>query len=66
MDKEQMLRMDPYMLLSIVNMKLRDEFSTLSRLCEDYGITEEEIINKLYTIGYVYNVDNNQFIVSNL
>lgn len=57
-----MLKMDSYMLLSIVNMKLRDKFHSLSYLCEDYGIKEEELINKLSTIGYVYNVDNNQFI----
>ncbi|SKA78668.1 protein of unknown function [Clostridium sp. USBA 49] len=62
MDREEMLKMDSYMLLSIVNMKLRDEFYSLSSFCENYGIKEEEIINKLSTIGYVYNVDNNQFI----
>jgi len=62
MDREEMLKMDSYMLLSIVNMKLRDEFHSLSSFCENYEIKEEEIINKLSTIGYVYNVDNNQFI----
>lgn len=63
MDREHILKMDSYMLLSIINMKLRDEFDSLYSLCDDYGVEEEEIKEKLKTIGYVYNVDNNQFIL---
>nr|WP_286207901.1 DUF4250 domain-containing protein [Clostridium caldaquaticum] len=54
--------MDVFMLLSLINMKLRDEFDSLNSLCDDYDIKEDEIKTKLRTIGYVYNVDNNQFI----
>lgn len=41
--------MDPYMLLSIVNLKLRDYYSSLDSLCEDLNIDKkilEEILNK--------------------
>ena len=34
---------DPYMLLSMVNMKLRDRFSSLDALCEDMDLNRKEI-----------------------
>ncbi|MCM8709551.1 DUF4250 domain-containing protein [Clostridium sp. SYSU_GA19001] len=62
MDRDSLQNMDVFMLLSLINMKLRDEFDSLNSLCDDYDIKEDEIKTKLRTIGYVYNVDNNQFI----
>lgn len=53
---------DNYMLLSIINMKLRDSYSSLDSLCESEDISKEEIITKLESIGYNYNKDLNQFI----
>ena len=53
---------DNYMLLSIINMKLRDSYSSLDSLCESEDISKEEIITKLKSIGYNYNKDLNQFI----
>ena len=46
---------DNYMLLSIINMKLRDSYSSLDSLCESEDISKEEIITKLESIGYNYN-----------
>ncbi|MCY6483893.1 DUF4250 domain-containing protein [Clostridium aestuarii] len=62
MDREQLLSMDPYMLLSIVNMKLRDEFSSFKNLCDYYEIKSEEIEDKLKKIDYKYNDQTKQFI----
>jgi hypothetical protein len=62
MDKEQLLIMDSHMLLSILNMKLRDEFDSLEALCEDYDIEEVEIKDKIRLIGYEYHKNINQFI----
>lgn len=62
MDAERVLSMDPYILLSMVNMKLRDFFSSLETLCEDWDIERELIEVKLETIGYIYNENTNQFI----
>ncbi|MBC2581338.1 DUF4250 domain-containing protein [Clostridium sp. DJ247] len=59
-----MLAMDPYILLSWINTKLRDEFNTLDMLCDDYEIENEDIINKLKFIDYIYNEETNQFISS--
>ncbi|MBL4936934.1 DUF4250 domain-containing protein [Clostridium sp. YIM B02515] len=65
MDKEQLLKMDSFMLLSIINMKLRDEFDSLNSLCEDYEISSLELENKLSAIGYKYNKNANQFKLMN-
>lgn len=53
---------DPYMLLSIVNMKLRDEASSLEELCKTYGKDQQELITQLAVVGYIYDEKHNQFI----
>ncbi len=50
------------MLLSIINMKLRDVYEDLESFCEDYNIEANIIIEKMARINYVYNIENNQFI----
>ena len=53
---------DPFMLLSFINMKLRDgDFSSLSELCDSLGVTESEIIAKLKDAGFDYMPEINQF-----
>lgn len=56
------MAMDKNILLSLINMKLRDEFRSLEDLCKEYDIDEFDIENKLKSIGYKYNKNNNQFI----
>lgn len=53
---------DPIMLYSVVNMKLRDFYSSLDALCEDLGVDKEEIITKLLSAGYEYDAEENQFV----
>lgn len=62
MYRDQLFKMDPYMLLSILNMKLRDEFDSLDTLCDDFDIEKQEVNSKLKVIGYKYNENINQFI----
>jgi hypothetical protein len=62
MDRDTLLNMDPYIALSIVNMKLRDEFSSLEDFSSYYNITKEEVQEKLAEIGYHYEKTNNSFI----
>lgn len=57
-----MIPKDPAMLLSFINLKLRDQYSNLSDLCEDMDIDEEEIVKKLKTIDYEYDENTNQFV----
>lgn len=61
MDKQQIESMDPMILLSMINMKLRDFYSSLDALCSDLGIEKDIIINKLSSIGYDYNEEHNAF-----
>ena len=53
--------MDPNILLSLVNTKLRDSYSSLELLCDDMDIEKHKIIEKLKTIGYAYDESQNQF-----
>ena len=57
-----MLPSDPIMLLSFVNMKLRDQYPSLDALCEDMDASKEAIIAKLLEVGYEYHQERNQFI----
>ncbi len=50
---------DPYMLLSVVNMKLRDP--SLDALCEDLEVDREELEAKLKAVGFVYDPKNKKF-----
>jgi len=61
MDRESMMNMDSNILVSIINMKLRDFYSSLQALCDDLNIEEEELKNKLKTANYKYNKEQNQF-----
>ena len=56
-----MLPNDPVMLLSVINMKLRDMYSSLDALCEDMDVSREEIEEKLKKINYEYDLQSNQF-----
>jgi len=56
-----MLPNDPIMLLSVVNMKLRDAYSSLDALSEDMDVSKEEITSKLAQVGYEYDREKNQF-----
>ena len=53
---------DINILLSIVNMKLRDEFDDLDDLCSYYDIKKEELEKRLETHDYLYSTLNKQFI----
>lgn len=52
---------DPMMLLSWVNMKLRDFYPSLEDLCSDMEIDLEGLVKKLSDAGFEYNRDLNKF-----
>lgn len=62
MDNNKLKTMDPFMLLSIVNMKLRDFYGDLDNYCDDIGIDKELLKERLLTIGYKYEKETNSFI----
>ena len=53
---------DPIMLLSFVNMKLRDEFSNLDDLCQSLSLDKIKLEEILKGIDYIYDRDSNQFV----
>ena len=53
---------DPMMLMSFINMKLRDFYPTLDALCDDMNVEKEEIVNTLKTIDYEYDENRHQFV----
>lgn len=57
-----MIPKDPVMLLSFINLKLRDYYSDLEALCEDLDVAQGEITEKLADIDYHYDREKNQFI----
>ena len=52
---------DPIMLMSWVNMKLRDFYPSLETMCEDLGIPLDELVEKLSAAGFEYNAQLNKF-----
>jgi hypothetical protein len=53
--------MDVNMLLSIINMKLRDEFETLDELARFYEIDPNALEQRLKEAGFEYQKSLNQF-----
>ena len=52
---------DPEILLSVVNTKLRDEYSSFDDLCDSLDIGKDRILEILEPAGYKSNPDINQF-----
>lgn len=56
-----MIPSDPMILLSFINLKLRDEYSSLDALCDGLDVDKAEIVDKLSAVGFAYNETTNQF-----
>ena len=52
---------DPFMLLSVINMKLRDSYSSLDALCEDMNESRDKIEETLKNAGFEYDENTNSF-----
>ena len=52
---------DPMMLLSVVNMKLRDHYATLDDLCLSEDICKDNLCQRLAQAGFEYSEENNKF-----
>ncbi len=56
-----MIPQDPMILLSFINTKLRDEYSSLDELCQSMDIDQTELTEQLLSIGFEYSEENNKF-----
>ncbi len=52
---------DPAMLMSFLNMKLRDNYSSLDELCEDMDIDRHELLDRMKKLGMEYLPEQNKF-----
>lgn len=53
---------DPVMLLSLINMKLRDFYPSLDALCDDMHVDKAAIVYRLEAIDYHYDDKLNKFV----
>ena len=59
--EKYVLPQDPFMLFSFINMKVRDNYDSLKTLCDDLGIEQHELEEKLNAAGFEYNPAQNKF-----
>lgn len=52
---------DPVMLMSMINMKLRDFYPNLDALCDDLDIDKKNLCDTLKASGFEYNEEQNKF-----
>ena len=52
---------DPMMLFSVINMKLRDCYSSLDELCEDMNVNKDELVNQLKAVGFENRAELKKF-----
>lgn len=57
----EILPKDPVMLMSFVNMKMRDEYQTLEDLCGAYGLDESKLRTELENAGFTWMPGVRQF-----
>lgn len=58
----KMLPKDPFILLSFVNTKLRDQYASLEALCAELDADSVELTETLAAIGYQYDQEHNRFL----
>ena len=56
-----MLPQDPMILLSYINMKLRDDGVSLQEFCEENGIDRTQLEEKLAALDFRYDEETNRF-----
>lgn len=61
-ETEMALPSDPIMLLSVINLKLRDFYPSLDALCDDMDADRDALCKTLSAVGYAYDAARNQFI----
>lgn len=49
------------MLLSFINMKLRDQYGSLEELCEDLEIDITDLTDRMKSAGFEYSEENKRF-----
>lgn len=61
MDLSNYRRMDPHMLVGLVNTELRNHCGSLDDLVKKHGLDRSKLIETLGKAGYDYQAAQNQF-----
>lgn len=57
----EILPKDPVMLMSFINMKLRDEYRSLEDFCASYGLDESQLKSQMEASGFDWMPGIRQF-----
>ena len=57
-----MIPKDPAILLSYVNTKLRDRYSSLDAFCKAEAVDKDDLIDSLSSLDYDYDEKENRFV----
>ena len=60
-DRDKVYNIDPGMLVSMINMKLRNEFPSIERLTAFYDLELDNLLEHLHRVGFCYLSSVNQF-----
>ncbi len=52
---------DPMMLLSVINMKLRDFYPSIEDMCDDLDIDRQTLDSILNKAGFEYSKEHNRY-----
>jgi hypothetical protein len=61
MEIKNLLKMDGEIVFGIINERLRIECDSLDELTHRYNLDTQALIDKLKSVGYHYDPNNNQF-----
>jgi len=57
-----MIPKDPFMLLSWLNLQLRDYYPSLEELCKAHSLDADTIVQTMQSIDYFYDSVTNRFL----
>jgi hypothetical protein len=60
-DWSRFTKMDPHLLVGLVNTELRNKSDSLEDLCRTHDIDEATLAHRLESAGYVYQAEQKQF-----
>lgn len=60
-DLSNYLRMDPHLLIGLLNTELRNHCDSLEDLLKTHGLDEKKLTEKMTKAGYDYLAAQNQF-----
>jgi hypothetical protein len=61
MDLSHFLKMDPHLLVGLLNTELRNHCTSLVDLVKTHNLDPEALVTKMSAAGYTYCADQNQF-----